>query len=172
MFEILNSYLFQHKSISIPGLGTIVMERSPANTDSSSKNFLPPLYHFRFDKYFDAPDKDFFSYLAAEKNIPDYEAIKWYNEFSYELRNKIRVEEKVKWDDVGILKKDFAGNIVFESTGGKLPFLAEVPAAMVARKDGQHYLRVGDTEKTNSEMNCNSPEADWDRLCSNMFDKK
>ncbi|MES1223866.1 MAG: hypothetical protein ABUT20_50690, partial [Bacteroidota bacterium] len=97
MFEILNSYLFQHKSISIPGLGTIVMERLPANTDIGSKNFLPPLYHFRFDKYFDAPDKDFFSYLASEKNIPDYEAIKWYNEFSLELRNKIKVEEKVKW---------------------------------------------------------------------------
>ncbi|MBS1916419.1 MAG: hypothetical protein JST87_09070 [Bacteroidetes bacterium] len=153
MFEILNSYLFQHKSISIPGLGTIVMERVPANTDIGNKNFLPPLYHFRFDKYFDAPDKDFFSYLATEKNIPDYEAIKWYNEFSLELRNKIKLEEKVKWDDVGVLKKDYAGNIVFESVPGKFPFMEPVEAATVIRKDAQHLLRVGDSERTSGEMN-------------------
>ena len=79
MFEELNSYLYQHKSISIPGLGTIYMESLPASIDSSSKNILPPLYYFRFDKYFDAPDKEFFSYLASEKNMADYEAIRWYN---------------------------------------------------------------------------------------------
>jgi hypothetical protein len=26
---------------------------------------------FRFDKYFDAPDREFFSYLAQQKNIAD-----------------------------------------------------------------------------------------------------
>src|SRR5579863_2094998 len=143
MFEILNSYLFQHKSISIPGLGTIVMERSPANTDSSSKNFLPPLYHFRFDKYFDAPDKDFFSYLASEKNIPDYEAIKWYNEFSYELRNKIRQDDKVTWDGIGVLKKDYSGNIIFESEPENSLYMQPVKAEPVTRKNVQQRMMIG-----------------------------
>jgi hypothetical protein len=134
MFSILNSYLFQHKSISVPGLGTIYLEKNPARIDESGKNILPPTYHFRFDKYFDAPDKDFFLHLAAEKNIPDYEAIKWYNEFSYELRNKIRHEEKAEWEGVGILKKDDEGNIVFESTSGTPSFMQPVPAEYTERK--------------------------------------
>ena len=133
MFNILNNYLFQHKSISVPGLGTIYLETLPAGSDSDGKNILPPAYYFRFDKYFDAPDKDFFLHLAAEKNIPDYEAIKWYNEFSYELRNKIRHEEKAEWEGVGVLKKDDEGNIVFESTAGTPPFLQPVPANFVNR---------------------------------------
>jgi hypothetical protein len=153
MFEVLNSYLFQHKSISIPGLGTIFLERLPANTDVGNRNFLPSLYYFRFDKYLDAPDKDFFSFLAAEKNIPDYEAIKWYNEFSHDLRNRIKQEEKVKWDDVGFLKKDYAGNVVFESAPQNPEFLKPVQANMVIRKDAQHHLLVGDKEITNYEMN-------------------
>lgn len=151
MFEVLNSYLFQHKSISIPGLGTIFLERGPANTDIGSKNFLPPVYFFRFDKYFDAPDKDFFSFLAAEKNIPDYEAIKWYSEFSYDLRNKIRLDENVEWDNVGVLKKDDTGNIVFEPVEGSPSFLKPVGANIITRKDGQHHLLVGDKEITNTE---------------------
>jgi hypothetical protein len=152
MFEVLNGYLFQHKNISIPGLGTIYLERLPASADAASKSMLPPTYHFRFDKYFDAPDKDFFSYLATEKNIPDYEAIKWYNEFSYDLRNKIRQEEKVRWDGIGILKKDYAGNIVFESEPESSLFLEPVSAEPITRKNAEHRLMVGDKEKTNHEM--------------------
>ena len=151
MFEILNSYLFQHKSISIPGLGTIFLDRESANTDNGNKNFLPPSYSFRFDKYFDAPDKDFFSYLAAEKKIPDYEAIKWYSEFSYELRNKIRLDENVHWDNVGILKKDDTGNIVFESASENPFFLKPVGANIITRKDLQHHLLIGNNELTNNE---------------------
>ena len=153
MFEVLNSYLFQHKSISIPGLGTIFLETLPASSDIGNKHILPPVYHFRFDKYFDAPDKDFFSYLAAEKNIADYEAIKWYNEFSYELRNRIKQEDKVKWDDVGVLRKDYAGNIIFESSSGAARFLKPVSANSIIRKDAQHHLLVGDKETNNNEMN-------------------
>jgi hypothetical protein len=152
MFEVLNSYLFQHKSISIPGLGTIFLEREAASNDIGNKNFLPPIYYFRFDKYFDAPDKDFFSYLAAEKNIPDYEAIKWYNEFSYDLRNKIRLDENVAWDDVGVLKKDDTGNIVFEPVEKNPAFLKPVGANIITRKDSQHHLLVGDKEITNTEV--------------------
>jgi hypothetical protein len=152
MFEVLNSYLYQHKNISIPGLGTIYLETISATPEPSEKTMLPPKYHFRFDKYFDAPDKEFFSYLATEKNIPDYEAIKWYNEFSYDLRNKIRQEEKVKWDGIGILKKDYAGNIIFESEPGSSLYMEPVTAEPIIRKNVQQRLMVGDKEKTNYEM--------------------
>ena len=153
MFDVLNGYLFQHKSISVPGLGTIFLERVPASADGGNSSFLPPLYYFRFDKYFDAPDKDFFSYIAGERHIPDYEAIKWYNEFSQNLRSRIRLDENVKWDDVGTLTKDYAGNIVFESVPQNPALLGPVPANIVIRKDVQHQLLVGDKEMDNYAMN-------------------
>jgi hypothetical protein len=153
MFQVLNAYLFQHRSISIPGLGTIYLETFPANVDVADRTMLPPAYRFRFDKYFDAPDKEFFSYVASQKNILDYEAIKWYNEFSFELRNRIRTEEKVDWDGVGILRKDGGGSVVFESVGGNTLFMVPTPALRVNRQDAQHVLLVGDQERTNVEMN-------------------
>jgi hypothetical protein len=153
MFQVLNAYLFQHRSISIPGLGTIYLETLPANVDVADRTMLPPAYRFRFDKYFDAPDKEFFSYIASQRNILDYEAIKWYNEFSFELRNRIRIEDQVKWDGVGVLKKDGSGSVVFESTGGNTLFMVPTPAMRVNRQDAQHTLLVGDQERTNVEMN-------------------
>jgi hypothetical protein len=153
MFDLLNSYLFQNKSISIPGLGTIYLETLPASVDISTKNILPPLYYFRFDKYFDAPDKEFFSYLANHRRIPDYEALKWYNEFAFNLRNRIHQLEKIEWEGVGVLRKDLEGNILFESCLGNPFFLMAVPARQVIRQDAQHRLLVGDRERTSGEMN-------------------
>ncbi|PWT78562.1 MAG: hypothetical protein C5B59_01520 [Bacteroidetes bacterium] len=152
MFEILNSYLFQHKSISIPGLGTIYLETLPASVDTSSKNVLPPLYYFRFDRSQDAPSRDFFSFLASQKRIEDYEALKLYNEFAYSLRSEISREERFKWEGVGELRKDSTGVVQFESSLGNPFFLQPVPARKVIHPDAKHLLLVGDTERTNLEM--------------------
>lgn len=153
MWQVLNAYLFQHRSISIPGLGTIYLETTPANVDVAERTMQPPVYQFRFDKYFDAPDKEFFAFVATQRNILDYEAIKWYNEFSFELRNRIRAEEQVFWDGVGMLKKDGNGGVLFESAPAPLLFLQPVPAMRVVRQDAQHSMVVGDRERTSGEMN-------------------
>jgi len=153
MFAVLNAYLFQHRSISIPGLGTIYLETLPAESDVVDRTMLPPVYRFRFDKYFDAPDKEFFGYLASQQNMLDFEAIKWYNEFSFELRNRIKSEDQVSWDGVGILKKDGSGDILFESVKAPAFFLQPTPAIRVQREDAQHTLVVGDRERTSGEMN-------------------
>lgn len=146
MNEVLTSYLIQHKSISIPGLGSMYIERIPAQTDFVNKRILPPGYHFRFDKYFDAPDKEFFSYLARQMNRADYEVIKWYNEWAYELRNRIREGEAVDWENVGVLKKDLNGEIVFESAGAIPNLQQPAPANRVVHSNQQHTMLVGDRE--------------------------
>ena len=152
MYQVLNAYLFQHRSISIPGLGTIYLETEPASVDVVERTMLPPTHRFRFDKYFDAPDREFFSYIASQQNVLDYEAIKWYNEFALDLRNRIKAEDRVLWDGVGYLSKDGSGNIAFESASDEL-YMGPVPARRVNRQNAQHTLLVGDQERTNTEMN-------------------
>lgn len=148
MTEVLTSYLLQHKSISIPGLGSVYIERIPAQTDFVNKRIIPPSYHFRFDKYFDAPDKEFFTYLAQQKDIADYEAIKWYNEWAYQLRNRLRNNETEEWPGIGTLKKDLSGDIVFEAAGAIASLQEPAPANRVIQAHAQHTMLVGDREVT------------------------
>ena len=153
MIAVLNKYLVQHNSISIPGLGTIQVERIPASTDFVNKQLLPPALHYRFDKFFDSPDKDFFSYLATTKKIAEYEAIRLYNEWALNLRNRIREDEPVHWDGVGTLRKDVSGEILFEPVSISPPFLKPVRAERVIHSNALHTMIVGDKEVTNREMN-------------------
>ena len=157
MNDILTSYLLQHKSISIPGLGSMYIERIPAQTDFVNKRILPPDYHYRFDKFFDAPDKDFFAYLAQQMNRADYEAIKWYNEWAYDLRNRIREGEEVQWKNVGVLKKDSTGDIVFEPVRAIETMQEPAPANRVIHSHAQHTMIVGDREVIR-EFSTDAPE--------------
>lgn len=152
MINIINKYLFQHSSINIPGLGTIFIERLPARSDFANKQLLPPQYIFRFNKYYDAPDKEFFTYLSLQQNIPDYEAIRLYNQFSQELRTSIMLEESVEWKDVGILRKNNSGEIEFEQLNRQVDLYKPVNAERVIRNNSAHSILVGDREKTNIEM--------------------
>lgn len=152
MIPTLNSYLIQHKSICIPGLGTIYLEKIPAINDFSNRQLLPPSYKFRFDKYFDAPDKEFFSFLASNQDMAEFEAIKLYNEFAYDLRDRIRKEEKFEWPHVGTLMRDASGDIQFKSELIQPGFVRPVEAIRVIRQDARHAILVGDQELTTDHM--------------------
>ena len=152
MEHLVRTYLLQKSSVSIPGLGTIYVERSPARSDFINKQLLPPSYHFRFDKYFDAPGKDFFAFIAARKNVEDYEAIKLYNEWALSLRNNISAEHSSQLDGIGVLKRDQSGEVVFEPEAPADAFAIPVPAQRIVRTNTRHTMLVGDREVSNVEM--------------------
>lgn len=129
MIDILNRFLIQNKSISIPGLGTIHAERIPARLNTESL-LVAPSYRFRFDKYFDAPDKNFFTYLSMQKQIPDYEAIRLYNQFAQDFRSGIMLEEKLQWDEIGYFQKNNSGEVEFFQTGNNKEEFIELPAVV------------------------------------------
>jgi hypothetical protein len=155
MYAILNKYLFLKKSIPVPGLGTICMENQAASIDASTRSMLPPVYRFRFDKFFDSPDKDLFAYLSTQQNISDYEALRQYNDFAFSLRDRLNYFREAPWEGLGMLKKDDTGEIHFESSISNPSFLKPVPAEKVIRANAKHMLLVGDRERSNSEM------SDW-----------
>ena len=155
MYSILNRYLFLHKSIPVPGLGTIYMESQPATIDPSTRTIVPPSYRFRFDKFSDSPEKDLFSYLSSKQQISDYEALRQYNDFAYSLRDRLNYFREAPWEGLGMLKKDDLGEIQFETSIPNPFFLQPVPAEKVVRANAKHMLLVGDRERSNSEM------SDW-----------
>ena len=153
MYTILNRYLFLKKSIPLPGLGTICMESIPATIDASTRSILPPELRFRFDKFFDSPDKDLFTYLSVQQNISDFEALRQYNDFAFSLRDRLNYSREAPWEGLGTLIKDDMGEIHFESSIPNPTFLQPVPAEKVVRANAKHMLLVGDRERSNSEMN-------------------
>lgn len=153
MVKLITTYLLQNHSLSIPGLGTIYIERIPAQSDFVNRQILPPSYHYRFDKYFDTPGKEFFTFLSSRKNVHDFEAIRMFNEWALELRNSITgAEQSANLEGIGSLKRDASGDVVFEPSVKPHTYTLSVPAERIIRTNAKHMMLVGDRETTNVEM--------------------
>ncbi len=152
MLSVLHTYLILHKSLSVPGLGTIYVERTPAQSDFVNKQIIPPSYHYRFDRYFDSPDKEFFHFLASRKNIAEYEAIRWYNDWAADLRETVRNNQPVELPEVGRIMQDETGEIHFEPFANIASGLEPVAAERLIRINATHQMIVGEKETTSAEM--------------------
>ncbi|HRN58408.1 MAG TPA: hypothetical protein PLL71_18235, partial [Agriterribacter sp.] len=146
MFHILHQYLIQHKSLSLPGLGTLELQNIPAISNFSDHMIEPPMQKIIFDDMHDAPDKDLFQYVAARLEVEEWEAIKRVNDFSYELKNQLKQEGEMVWDKVGVLRAELGSNITLEAKTITYDFMEPVPAIRIIRTNANHTILRGDTE--------------------------
>jgi len=152
MYDELYQYLILHRQLSIPGVGTFLLERKPADIDFANRVINPPSYtvalHHGNEK---APARQF-NWLADALNMPVGDAIDSFNAFATNLKNEILAGKKLQWNGVGIFSKGLAGEIRFEATMKDSPAGEPIPAAKVLREKAAHTVRVGEDEKTSEEM--------------------
>lgn len=158
MLEIPHQYLIQNKSLSLPGLGTLQLQRVPAISNFSDHVILPPTYKVVFDDMQDAPGKSLFQYIASAMKIEEWEAIKKINDFSFELKNQLKEKQSFDWNNIGKLSYDESGNIILDSPTITYDFMQPVPAIRVIRPDSSHLILRGDTEVSGSFLPANLPE--------------
>ena len=95
MQQHLYKFLVLHHSLTIPQLGSFIIEEEPARLDSASGLlFAPkPVIHFS-EAVVPVPEKFFFSFLAEEMDVDETTAIREFHDFCFQMRNTIQ-EDKV-----------------------------------------------------------------------------
>ena len=152
MYGELYQYLILHKQLNIPGIGIFQLERKPADIDFVSKVVNPPAYSIALHHSNASPSQRIFSWLSDIQNIPERDALSRFNDFAFELRNKIMSGEKLQWDGIGTLSKGLAGEIRFEAALKGMTLGTPVTANKVIRENAEHTVRVGENHKTSTEM--------------------
>jgi hypothetical protein len=152
MDELLYQFLIQYKRLSLPGVGSLIILRQPAQSDFFNKAFSAPAFSFAFDQKHDAPSKKLFSWLSALLGCSEDEAIKKINDFCIDLKNKLHEQKNIQWSGVGAFKTDEEGNIRFEPAAKKFVFEKDLIAEKVLRANPEHRMMVGEVEKTSSQM--------------------
>jgi hypothetical protein len=152
MYNELYQYLAQHKQLSVPGIGTFLLERKPAEVDIPNRKITPPAYLILHQHIGNSPSKNFFVWLANALNISDREAVIRFNDFAFDLKQKIHAGNTIKWNGVGTLSKGLTGEIKFTCTLNVFDFERPVTAKKMIRKSAEHTVRVGEQEKTSTQM--------------------
>lgn len=150
--ELLHDYFIQNGSVTLPGVGTFRMLRISAQVDFASRKMLPPSYTIRFDHRQDTAQRELFDYVAQRIGSTDLEAIRQVNSHAFELRNQLLNGSPVNWEGFGTILPDAGSGFQFEPERLSYNFIPGVSADRVIRQGAEHPVRVGDQEKSRSEM--------------------
>ncbi len=132
MFHILYKYLILHNQLSIPGIGVFVLEREPAKVDMIHKAIHPPLPVVKFRLQNAAADRNLYDFIASEMNIAVVDAIRLFQDFSFNLKNDIQSKKWVELPEIGILTQGVRDEIKFKSAGVLKEYFPAVSADKIS----------------------------------------
>jgi nucleoid DNA-binding protein len=153
MYEELYQYLLQHNSLSLPGIGTFLLERKSAELDFVNKQVNPPFYKISMLSKSTVPTNKQFTWLANTFQISNEEATQRFNEFVENMKSQLVGGDTINWKGVGTLNKTVGGGIKFYTSNDYANVEEPVPAKKIIRERSEHKIRVGEDERTSSEMN-------------------
>lgn len=151
MYESLYQYFLQYKQLSLPGIGTFFLDRTPATVNFPDKRMDPPCYAVRLQASGVVPSRSFFTWLGAALQVSERDAVIRYNDFAFDLKKAILSGARINWKGMGQLSKGLAGEIKFLPEDRLQPE-APVRAEKLIREKADHMVRVGEEERTSVEM--------------------
>jgi hypothetical protein len=151
MQDQIASYLFQHKTCPLPGLGTLSMLHSGAEADFTNKLIAAPKNFIRFTDV-ETDTTGLLNYLAATTGGSKYEVTEALDHFCDNLRDKITQQPDVQLENLGSFFVDASGKINFKQEELPATFMQPVYAERVIHPDAEHNILVGDKETTNTVM--------------------
>jgi len=152
MHNLLHSYLLQYKRLSIPGVGSFTVEHIPARLDFPNKTLHPPLPVIRFNTDTAAADKQLFKYLSGQFNLNETEAIRHFNDFAFDFKNDITNNGEAVLPGIGKISKAFTNAYTFQPEASLHGYFPDLKVERVIRENVEHTIRVGEDEKTSTQM--------------------
>lgn len=150
--SLLYRYFSLNGNVSIPGLGALSMVRVPAVIDFSTKQLFPPFHVLKFKTNNSDSTPEQSSYIARlsgmNKEFIDNEL----KILGDSLKTRLMAERKLEWMDVGSFSLSDEGEIGFVPKTLTTDFFLPVQFTHVLRPDAEHTIKVGEDEKTNTDM--------------------
>lgn len=151
MQKLLASYLFQTKSCSLPGLGTLLVNQSGVTGDFSNKRIEAPKQALSFVET-ESDQSGLIDYLCATWGAAAADVSATLIRFCEDLKGQIFSGKPVSFLHVGSFSVDGSGKIKFESDELPPAYCQPVIAERVVHPDAEHQILVGDKETTNTVM--------------------
>ncbi len=150
--SLLYRYFSLNGSVSIPGLGALSLKRMPAVNDFSSKQLLPPAQVLKFNANINPTSGEQSNYIARLSGLKKEHVDNELKILAEELKARLMVERKLEWMDVGSFSVSDEGEIGFVPKTVTTEFFTPVHYVHVLRPDAEHTIKVGEDEKTNTDM--------------------
>jgi nucleoid DNA-binding protein len=146
------AYLFQLNRISLPGLGSFSVTKSPAMPDFVNRQIMAPVVSTSYSEKVDEDAADaFMQYVSKKEGISNQQADDMYRVWCGSVQQQLQEGGHVLLPGIGTLQQQ-NGMVVFEQEQLPKVFFPAVHAERVIHPEAEHNILVGDKETTNVEM--------------------
>jgi len=163
MLDLLRRYFFSYHELSLPGIGTLQAKSVAAVLDFPERKILPPTYETVLIPF----DATKFSlqvkWLGEMQNTDEQQVRQSLDTFSAEIQQAISRDASFLLDDICTLHQTASGEIQSNNLLNTGAFFKPQHAEKVIREQEAHMVRVGETERTSTEMEAMLAEASPER---------
>jgi hypothetical protein len=140
----IRDYLIIKKSVSIPGLGNLYLNRVPASLDKENNVLNAPSHQIQFDGSA-VESEEIIDHLASKYDISKKAASKEFKKYSFGILNRLLNYGKVEIQGLGMLMKSEDDKIVFSEDDNQSFLMSNylpkvkaipIPKMVVADKPG------------------------------------
>jgi len=151
MYAELKEYLLLYNKLPFPGLGSFVIQRTPAVGDFPNRIIHAPHYVVQWNAGMESSSERLWSWLSHFHGISLHEARHKLEMFLYQMKASLDKGDTIEWKGVGVLHPGTGGQFLFSPA---TPFVtpAAVPANKVLREKAEHIVKVGEDERTAVQM--------------------
>lgn len=163
MLDLLRRYFFHFHALSLPGIGTLQAKSVTAVLDFPERKLFPPTYETILIP-FDASKMSLqVEWLAEMQNIDPQQVRNDLDAFAADIQKAILSDTSFLLEDICSLQKNASGKIQCKSLLNTGAFFKPQHAEKVIRQQEAHMVRVGETERTSTEMEAMLSEASPER---------
>jgi len=122
----------------------------PAVISFADKDIQAPGFSVKFAAGSDAVDKTFYGFVARSLFIDDVTAIQMVNNFLFDVKQELNTSKKIMLPGLGSITNN-NGNYYFEALLNRAA-TESVSSNKIINKNSEHTIKVGETERTNTQM--------------------
>lgn len=112
--KLIRELLVSNNFVSLPGLGSFVQSYQPAKLSADGSTFLPPMQVVTFDPTRTFNDEALEKILIDKFSLTPSKAAEKVKLFVVSVKDSIEKGEQVEFENVGILKRNEAGQLVLQ----------------------------------------------------------
>jgi hypothetical protein len=150
MNQYLAKYFALYKKLILPGIGSFNSATQPAQLEFVEKTLHAPAHIIIFQQDESADDTNFISFLIKETGLEQYEAASRFSQFITQVKEKLQAGIALQLPGLGVLTNN--GSSYAFTADSLQQYFPGVIAERVIRQNAQHAVRVGEDEKTSTEM--------------------
>ena len=151
MYQYLHKYFSLNKTLTIPGIGSFYAETQSANLDFINKTLLAPVTVIHYKNGETVTDEKFYKFLSNEAGLSETESADRFKLFANELRQQLKTGSILQFKGIGTLTKNKEG-LLFKQDDALQNLFPAITAERVIRQHAEHNVRVGEDDKTSTEM--------------------